>query len=306
MKHRLMLDSGAPTIYNLFARDKQDDGTYMGSYFKDRKKANYDWLHEEEYLKYREEYIQYILTNKDMLETYINLDIVNNPEATWENQKYLESRGLSPMPVWHLGTDISFLKRYIAEGYEHIGIGGMVPNPYTTLRPALDELFSKVLCDESGMPKIKVHGFAASSIRMMCRYPWYSVDSASWVKYASYGYILIPRRVNGKYKYTTQPHIINVSTKSGRQHKKDKHYVTMTPQLQKYFDEYIEFCGFKKGESHFAYSEKKKRIIEVRDEIGVCNEALERTFMNALYYMRLTEELPKWPWRFRAGGLSLF
>lgn len=306
MNPRLFLDSGAPTLYHKFARQKTDNATYMGAFLKDRKNDDYSWLDNEEYLAYRDEYVEYIKANEKHLEVYTNLDIVNNPTATWENQKYFESKGLNPLPVWHFGSDISFLKHYLKEGYTYIGIGGLVPNPYTVLRPALDEIFTKYLCDSKGMPTVKIHGFAATSIKMMCRYPWYSVDSASWIKYAAYGWILIPQKVKGAFKYSEQPHLVNFSSKSPRKSIKGKHYDNVSKVIKSQFDEYIGMYGFKMGKSRFEIDKKKNKEVEIVEEPGLINRAMDRALLSGMYYTGLTKELPEWPWAFRTQRLSLF
>lgn len=306
MKARIFLDSGAPTLYNQLARKKTDNATYMGTFLKDRKNDDYSWLEKEEYLLYREEYIEYIKQHRDDLEVYPNLDIINNPEETWKNQKYLESKGLSPIPVWHFGSDISFLKRLLREGYTYIGIGGLVPNPYTILRPALDELFGKYLCGRDGMPIVKIHGFAATSIKMMCRYPWFSVDSSSWIKYAAYGWILIPQKVKGKFKYSEQPHLVNFSSKSPRKSVKGKHYDNISSVIKSQFDEYIEMYGFEMGKSRFEFDAKKNKEVEIVEKPGLINRAMDRALLSGMYYTGLVKELPEWPWAFKAKGLSLF
>ena len=305
MKSRIFLDSGAPTLYHKYARAAESSAVksgMMGSHLKDRKHDNFDWLDNPDYLAYREQYAQYIIDHEDQLEVYTNLDIVNNAEATWENQQYFEAKGLKPLPVWHFGSDIRWLKHYIRMGYDYIGIGGLVPNPYTTLRPALDEVFQRYLCDTDGTPFIRVHGFAATSIPLMCRYPWYSVDSASWIKYAAFGGIMIPSAVRGVPKYTERPYKINVSGKSPLQKKKDQHITNIgSPALEKYLLDYIADQGFVLGESVF---EDGKEIVV---EPGLVNRPEIRCQFNALYYMGLRDELPVWPWPFKAAtGVSLW
>lgn len=296
MKTRVFLDSGAPTLYHRYARnsDNYKKSGVMGAYLKDRKHDNFDWLDNPEYLAYREAYAAYILEHKDQLEVYTNLDIVNNAEATWENQKWFEARGLKPLPVWHFGSDIRWLKHYLRNGYDYIGIGGLVPNPYTTLRPALDEIFTRYLTDTNGMPLVRIHGFAATSIPLMCRYPWYSVDSASWIKYAAFGGIMVPVSVHGKYKYTAAPHKINVSGKSPLQKDKDRHITTLSPAMRRYMEDYFEMQGFQLGVSEF---DGDKEIVV---EPGLCNRPEIRCQFNMLYYAGLRDELPEWPWRFKA------
>lgn len=305
MSFRLFLDSGAPTLYHKYARKKVDKGGYMGAYLKDRKHDDFSWLDNPEYLEYRDKYVEYIKKHESSLEVYTNLDIVNNPKATWDNQKYFESHGLKPMPVWHFGSDYKWLLKYLDKGYEYIGIGGLVPNPYTTLRPALDEIFSKFLCDSRGMPVVKVHGFAATSIRLMCRYPWYSVDSASWVKYAAFGGIMVPQKVRGEYRYTIQPHKVNVSWRSPAQKSKDLHINTLGKALHAHVTNYIREQGFELGESRFETNKKTGKIKEIVVTPGLSNRPHLRAFFNALYYIGLKNQLPKWPWAFKIQGLSL-
>jgi len=42
-------------------------------------------------------------------------------------------------------------------------------------------------------PTLKVHGFACSGVQVMKRYPWYSVDSTSWL-----GSVIFARPINGE------------------------------------------------------------------------------------------------------------
>lgn len=173
---RLFLDSGAPTLYNKLARGNHETKALMGAIIKNRKHDQFDWVRSKEFLDYREKYIEYIHANKDHLEVYANLDIINNVELTWENQRYLESCGLKPLPVWHFGCEEKWLWRYLDKGYDYIGIGGVNPNPRSTWEPGLDRTFANILCDKDGYPKVKLHGFATTGTRQITRYPWYCMS----------------------------------------------------------------------------------------------------------------------------------
>lgn len=304
METRIFLDSGAPSLYNRFARKKENTATYMGSFLKDRKHDTYDWLEEPEYLEYRDAYVEYIRELGPRVTTYANLDIVNNPKATYENQKWFEAQGLRPMPVWHFGSDVKWLLRYIKEGYDYIGIGGLVPNPYCVLKPALDEIFTKYLTDRKGYPVVKLHGFAATSIQLMTRYPWYSVDSASWIKYGNYGWVLLPQRIRGNWRYSEMSYKINVSGKSPTQNIKERHYQTLSPQKRRLFDAYMEEHGFVMGKSEF-YTDERGRLREVIVEPGLCNRPHLRSQINACFYLGLEKQLPKWPWPFKSAKIAL-
>ena len=69
--------------------------------------------------------------------------------------------------------------------------------------------------------------------------------------------------------------------------------------------DYIHEQGFQLGKSKFEMGDKGK-MKEIVIEPGLCNQPHLRSFFNALYYMGLRDQLPKWPWAFKAPGLSLF
>ena len=138
-----------------------------------------------------EDYCAFIQKYSDIIEVASVLDAVGDPLATWQNQQRMEALGTAPLPCFHYGEDERYLEYYIAN-YEYITLGGMVPISTPQLRLWLDRLWDKYLVDGSGRPRVKVHGFGMTSVPLMIRYPWYSVDSSSWVQVGSMGSIIHP------------------------------------------------------------------------------------------------------------------
>ena len=142
-------------------------------------------------------YCEYIHRNMDIIEVIDGalcasvLDGIGDPKATYANQKAMEQLGVKPLPCFHYGEPEEYLDYYVAN-YSYITLGGMVPISTPQLRLWLDRIWEKHLIDGSGRPKIKVHGFGLTVLELMGRYPWYSVDSSSWVQIAANGNILIP------------------------------------------------------------------------------------------------------------------
>lgn len=188
-KIRLFMDSGAPTFYNSFSRKFKS--TMTGTSLKNRKYDNFDYVYSEEFQQYTQDYIDFLKKESSNFFVYANLDVINNAELTWQQQLLLEQNGLSPVPVFHISSPEKYLKRYV-DNYEYIAIGGIMGSPKKELFPALDYLFKKYIIDDKGKPRVKVHGLATTSLPLMQRYPWYSVDSATCHKLAIYGNILIP------------------------------------------------------------------------------------------------------------------
>lgn len=310
----IFLDSGAPSLYNTLARKQK--GTYMGSFLQDRKYDDFSWLESEMYLDYRDAYIEFIKDYHDYIDVYANLDIVNNAEATWENQQYMEAQGLKPIPVFHFGCDLKWLRMYLEKGYEYIAMGGMVPNPPNILIPGLDNIWSEYFTDKNGLAIIKVHGFAITSAKMLTRYPWYSVDSTSWVKFGKYGIVCVPRKRGGRYVYEEPAWSVVVSNRSPSQKIDGKHITTFSKAERKQILSYFDQKGYHLGRSEFKtvsgdytlgederFSSGKKgdasREVERIIEAGLSNDYKIRDELNIIYYLDLEASVPEWPWIFK-------
>lgn len=164
-----------------------------------------------------EAYCAYIHRNRDIVTVASVLDGIGDPLKTWKNQRRMEALGVQALPCFHYGEDERYLEQYIAE-YEYITLGGMVPIDKPQLRLWLDRIWSRYLTDKSsGMPIRKVHGFGLTRLELMQRYPWFSIDSSSWVQSARTGGIMIPGMGN-----------IFVSNDSPARKEEGRHYFNMT------------------------------------------------------------------------------
>ena len=143
-----------------------------------------------------EAYCRYIQENRDILETVDGmvcasvLDGIGDPLQTYRNQLAMESLGVRPLPCFHYGEDERYLD-YYAANYPYITLGGMVPISTPQLYHWLDRIWEKHLVDGTGRPKVKVHGFGLTTMALVERYPWYSVDSSSWAQVARTGGMML-------------------------------------------------------------------------------------------------------------------
>lgn len=177
-------------------------------------------------------YCRYIQANEDIIECASVLDAIGDPQGTFENQAEMERLGTRPLPCFHYGEDERYLEYYVAN-YEYITLGGMVPISTPQLKFWLDRLWEKYLTDGAGRPKIKVHGFGLTTVSLMSRYPWYSVDSSSWVQIAANGNIIHP-------DHGAIP--VSVSSPARKQH--GQHIDTMAPDLREALSRKLEEPGF--------------------------------------------------------------
>jgi hypothetical protein len=133
------------------------------------------------------DYAAYYHNVRHMFTVCSSLDAIGNPERSYELLKELEALGCKVQPVYHAREDPRWLCKYIEEGYDYIFIGGMVPETTNWLRFWLDDLFAKYLTQSDGTPRVRLHGFGLTDQALMFRYPWYSVDSTSWIFTGMFG-----------------------------------------------------------------------------------------------------------------------
>jgi hypothetical protein len=128
------------------------------------------------------DYARYLVDNKSAIDVYANLDAVGDGDKTHRNQTIMEAEGLSPIPVFHVNTDFRHLDRILERGYPYIALGGMVPymrgGGKKKLAVWLRQVFARI-----GKRDVKVHGFGVGTTwKIASGFPWYSIDSSSWVR----------------------------------------------------------------------------------------------------------------------------
>ena len=109
----------------------------------------------------------------------------------------------------------------------------MVPISSPMLKVWLDRIWGKYLTNPDGSAKLKVHGFGLISVPLMARYPWYSVDSSSWVQLGGMGNIFHPR-------FGT----LAVSEHAPQRKEPWKHVDSLVPEARQVILDIIEEMGF--------------------------------------------------------------
>jgi hypothetical protein len=133
-----------------------------------------------------DEYCDFLLANREWIWEAVSLDVINpgNPEGAAkqgrENYLHMRSRGLKPIPVFHVGEDIGWLYRMLDDGATYIGLSASS----IVSRAAVDEWYEmawNALVDSDGLPIVKAHAFGEGRESSLRKFPWYSADSASWI-----------------------------------------------------------------------------------------------------------------------------
>jgi hypothetical protein len=177
-------------------------------------------------------YCDFAQKNADLFTVVSVLDVIGSAEGTWHNQQEMEKRGVRPIPCFHYGEDLRWCDYYV-KNYEYLALGGFGVANRKQIRQWLDRVWDRCLLDGSGNPRIKVHGFAITAIPLMERYPWYSVDSSSWVQIARIGAIYHP---------DWGP--LMLSTTSPLRKFEGMHYENMSPIQRRAIRESLEATGY--------------------------------------------------------------
>jgi hypothetical protein len=238
-----------------------------------------------------DDYIAYIKKHKKYINIYANLDVIYNGAQSYENWRYMRSKGLDPLPVWHISdkieNDAKYLTAYL-DKCDYIALGAISELDSNVKKTSLDDVWLNYLVDSEGYAKYKVHAFGLTTRTLMYRYPWYSVDSTSWVLTGRFGAVFVPKKRMGEYAYDADPWKVSVSNRSpgnvSRPKKyseqrvghipKDqlpskpgdtekelgKHITTFKPMEKEQIEEYFESKGFKKGHSEYRQEGKDYKL----------------------------------------------
>ena len=253
------------------------------------------------------DYISFIKRNEQYIEHYAALDVIGDAAATLRNQQIMEAAGLSPVPTFHRGEDFSYLKLY-AVNYPLVALGGTAQSRSASGRIRwLDRCFD-VLCDADGRPVCKVHGFAITAVKMMLRYPWYSVDSTRWVKVSRNGIVLVPYlKADGTADYHKPIWQLSVSYSSPTMNVRNRNIWTLSKAEKKFFTNYFESRGISVGLTrrkkvkpsyklrvNETWIEKGKLVQQsIRD--GITNSYVYRDRANLIFFNELVASINAGP-----------
>lgn len=225
-----------------------------------------------------DEYGEFLLANASWIDHAVNLDVIpgswgrvpspneveQSAEVGWKNFKRLRKQGINTMPVFHQGERIYWLDKMLDAGCDYIGISPA--NDRTTDQKIewLDEIYG-YLCGQEGYPKVKTHGFGVTALPLIYRYPWYSLDSVTWLLVGGYGGGFIPIcDSEGNPDFTQAPRVIHFAAS-----RPDKPppaatlepggaYVTLQGATKAYVDKYLADQEFDPERLRDEYLERQR------------------------------------------------
>lgn len=127
----------------------------------------------------------------------------------YRNLRYFIKNGIVPIHVFHQGEEYKWLEK-MAEQTDYIGISPANDVSQNQKKIWIERTFSFL---EKNNIKVKTHGFAVWSPKIILDYPWTSCDAATWRLLAAYGGIFYPVGGYNNPDFYQNPLTIGVSEK---------------------------------------------------------------------------------------------
>ena len=129
-----------------------------------------------------QQYTDWLRRWQPVLFCYPTLDVIGDPDATWDAYRRMKRDGLTPLPVVHFRTPMNHLRRYLDAGEKYIALGGLVGSTGKDAKQWI------IRCFREAQPYGAVfHGFGRTRMDDLRDFPWYSVDSSTFGAPARYG-----------------------------------------------------------------------------------------------------------------------
>lgn len=222
----IMMDSGAHSLHRLEAQSKRR------SAISDKKKIiDLVDLKEQMY----GQYVDYCKKNGTKWDFYVTLDYLMHQPTIVRMQRRFIKDGLLPVPVYHGDQGLEWLQKHQDMGSKLICISTGGDNrggiSYKKQRFYLDRVF-----EYATKHNLQLHGLALTSLGILTAYPWWSVDSSTWVRASIFGMLAFPDRE----KNTTY----NVHISERRTKAKVASYNTMSRKQRAMLERKIQDFGF--------------------------------------------------------------
>jgi len=296
------IDSGAWSIYRLHVlktgkkavrkgesgREVEEEGLKSGTRkIQEKARDFYNLKKGSEFRKYCNQYAEFIQRGdlQGKVRYFATVDAIGNAEITLQVHEFFEKEhGLRLIPVVHFPAPMKWIDVYLEKGYKMIGLGGMARRPdKSKVINWCDMAFLK-LCPESNdrKPIVKVHGFALTSWGLLRRWPWFSVDSTSYLLYGTYGLICVPfpdPKDKSQFSFDRPPMIVSVSDRG-----RPVDYQTRMHISQPH------------GDTINVREVTARWLKHIELELKQVQESNEfRTAANLRYFMDMEQRLPRWP-----------
>lgn len=302
---RLVANRGAATIgkhgRELFSRPAK--------FSRHGNDADYDWYSLKpgsEFRNYLDRYAKLINKCPAKAEVmWVTVDAIKNPKLSYQIHDFFHKEyGIWLVPVLHFGTSYKEIDVYLENpACDFLGLGGVAQTVGVKAHVAWTDSVFRHLCPASNkyLPLVRTHGFAMTRHHLMQRYPWWSVDSATWVKLAAYGWLMVPYWTGKGWDFSKPWRNVNISRRPEEDRKTkfywnaqkrtvrqtDEHYDAAHAYTREVTDRWLAAIGLPLGKY-----DKAGNVTE----IGAASSGIALAMANAHYFTIYESTFPPWPY----------
>lgn len=137
---------------------------------------------------YLDKYAEWAKPIQDRMDFVVNFDYIKRAPIIYDVLQGLKRRGLNAIPCYHGDSSLDWIRRYADEGYRLIGLGK--PTSFVAGGKWLRARYYEGVFNLTEKLGVRCHGFAVTGSNLF-HFPWHSVDSASWLRIAVRGAVLL-------------------------------------------------------------------------------------------------------------------
>lgn len=237
---------------------------------------------------------------------FVNVDAIKNPVKSYEiHQFFLKEYGVWLVPVVHYGASLKQTEKYLQDKRcDFLGMGGLGHQTNIAAYCKWADMIYKHICPASNKfkPLVRTHGFAMTAYQLICRYPWWSVDSATWVKAAAYGWLILPPWRDGVWRFDLPYFKVNISRKPMDGRKEKFWWWAKRKTAQQTKNRHLDNSPLAIIEMVAAWLKQSGIPIGSFDqhgnitEVGACSSGTILAQANMHYFKLLEESRPVWPY----------
>lgn len=171
----LIVDSGAHTFFS------ESDQSLTASVHKKQNKTKQT---PDEYF---EKYLEWLIKNKPNFSYFVELDIgeLVGQQKVLKWRKQLEKHNLLDKCITVCHPAVTSYETYLKELDESVSRYVAIEG----LRPGQPQIPYGNYVIEAYKKQVKIHGFALTNTKIVSKYPFYSVDSTSWLSASKFGQV---------------------------------------------------------------------------------------------------------------------
>jgi hypothetical protein len=133
-----------------------------------------------------EEYVEHCQEWAGRYEVVAALDVIGDPKASRRNWEAMREAGVDCIPTFHVGSPFEELES-LARDTDHLALGGIARRVTGRKVATLGWIGKCFKTAQAVNPGVKIHGFGMTSVEVMARFPWHSVDSTRWLTARMFG-----------------------------------------------------------------------------------------------------------------------